>query len=40
MRLFAGQSAWVVQRLSALVLLFVLLLGVGMRWPPRRTVRC
>jgi succinate dehydrogenase / fumarate reductase, membrane anchor subunit len=29
MRLFAGQSAWVVQRVSALVLLFVLLLGAG-----------
>lgn len=29
MRLFAGQSAWLVQRLSALVVLFVLLLGVG-----------
>jgi len=29
MRLFAGQSAWVVQRVSALVLLCVLLLGAG-----------
>lgn len=29
MRLFAGQSAWVLQRLSAVVVLFLLLLGVG-----------
>ena len=29
MRLFAGQSAWGVQRVSALVLLAVLLLGAG-----------